>query len=213
MAIIINNTATLIHGPNAPGCGMPPQVWLPGKNPLDLTYWDEVKDNFMVKRWLKVKVKPSRKVMLEVDLEADMPDPTKPPSLEDLLKHAEDFEVQEMLDDPTTPDTWKPVLQTALGQFKAKAAQAKADAERRRLEVRMGEDKNLADLPVRLAVPKVEAETDPKVLTAWYDAEDRSTVRKAIDKRMGELEARAEPDPPEALVEPETAVEEPSEGL
>jgi len=209
MPILFNNTETLIHGPNAPEVGMPPQVWLPGKNPLDLDYWNEVKENFMVKRWLKARIKKAGKPMVEVDLKADMPDPTKPPALEDLVAHAEDFEVQEMLDDRSTPETWKAVLQTALGQLKAKKVQEKADADAKRLQTRMGEDKGLSNIPVRLAVPKVNQETDPKILTAWYDSEDRSTVRSAIDRRMGELEAAGDQ---EDTPDSETPTEEPSEG-
>ena len=208
MAILINNTATIMHGPTAPECGMPAQVWLPGKNPLDPEYWDEVKDNFIVKRWVKAKVK-SGQPMIKVDLDADMPDPLDPPKLEDLLAHAEDFEIEEMLGDRSTPATWHDVLRTALGQLKAKQAQEKADAAQRRLESRLQEDKGLSGLPVRLAVPKVQQETDPAILTAWYDGEDRKTIRDAIDKRMGELEAQ---EGSEVGAEDETATEGLSEG-
>jgi len=207
MAILVNNTETLIHGPNAPECGMPPQVWLPGKNPLDPDYWAEAKDNFMVKKWLKFKVKG--RPMIEVDLEAEMPDPLNPPALEDLVAHAEDFEIQEMLDDKSTPSTWYDVLRVALGQVKAKRAQEKAEADQRRLETRLKEDKGLTGLPVRLAVPKVMKESSPAILTAWYDQEDRKTVKDAIDKRMGELEGQEEP---EVEAEEETASEGLSEG-
>jgi len=64
-------------------------------------------------------------------------------------------------------------------------------------------------LPVRLAVPKVQQETDPAILTAWYDGEDRKTIRDAIDKRMGELEAQ---EGSEVGAEDETATEGLSEG-
>lgn len=208
MAIVINNTETLLHTPSAPECGMPAQCWIPGKNPLDPKYWGEAKNNWTIKRWLKVKVKGKGKPMIEVDLKGSMPDPLKPPKLEELTDHAEDYEIQEMLDDRSTPESWKPILKQALGTLGNRKVQDKANRDADRLEARMGAGagtKGLTGMPVRLAVPKVEAETDVDTLVGWYDADDRTTVRKAIDKRMGELEE------PEPTSEPETAAEEPSE--
>lgn len=174
MATIKNTEARLIQGP--PVVGHKPPRWLPGKNPLDLSYWGKVKDRSDVKRWLRLG-------WLEVDEREDMPDPNVPPTDEELAEF-ETKDLRAALKNPTVPVQWHPSLEAELAKRESDERQARLPPAK----PPSNEDrKSLSGLKVEDALPLIAAESDIDTLEAWSQADKRKSIDEAIDARLTEL--------------------------
>lgn len=174
MATITNNESRLIWGPRIKG--HKPAQWLPGKNRLDPAYWREASKHPAVKRWLSLG-------WLEVDEDEDLPDPTIPPSDEELAEFSE-RELGAALRNPNVPVQWHPALEAELERRKTKAVEKKLPPKTPPTDENR---KSLSGLRVDEALPLIEAETDADTLEAWADADKRKTIEEAIDRRLTEL--------------------------
>lgn len=147
MATIENTEARLIQGPPLKGSKAP--RWLPGKNPLDLSYWGKVKDRSDVKRWLRLG-------WLVVNEREDMPDPNMPPSAEELAEF-ETKDLRSALKNPTVPVQWHPALEAELAKRES-AELAKRLPPTKPATAK--ERKSLSGLKLEEALPLIAAESD-----------------------------------------------------
>lgn len=175
MATITNTQARLIWGPQIPGHSMP--KWIPGKNRLDVKYWEAAKLHSAVKRWLGLG-------WVTVDLDEDLADPTVSPSDAELAE----FSVKELgaaLKNPNVPVQWHPALEAELERRKA------ADVAKRLSPVTPPttptERKSLTGLRVEEARALIANEADVDTLETWAEADKRKSIDTAIDERLAEL--------------------------
>lgn len=178
MASIENTEPRLINGPPIPGHA-PPQ-WLPGKNRLDVKYWNVAQLHNTVKRWLALG-------WLRVDLDEDIEDPATPPTDAELADYTKS-ELAGALKDPSVPPQWHPALEAEI----EKRAAAAREAVKKRLPPVVPPTsgkgrKSLSGLRVDEALPLIAAEGDVDTLEAWDEADKRKSVGDAIDARLAEL--------------------------
>ena len=123
--------------------------------------------------------------MIKVDMREDMPDPNTPPDANTLAG----FSIRELesaVKDKAIPVQWHPALEAELEKKKV------AEVERRLNPAPAAEVKSLAGVKVDDALPLIEAETDPDVLVAWANVDDRKAIETAIEARLTVLVADEE---------------------
>lgn len=180
MAVIKNNTARLLVGLTVKGKPVP--RWIPGRNPLDPDYWSAVKNSSVIRAWLS-----GPKPMIEVDLDADMPDPATPPTAAELEAFTPD-ELRGAMKDPAVPPAWYPAIEAEISK------RDKARIEKRTPAAPPPPRESVRGIRVEEALPMIEAETSVDKLVAWADADKRKTINEAIDKRIAELEGTPDGD-------------------
>jgi DNA-binding transcriptional MerR regulator len=175
MAVIYNETARLLVGPQTKKHA--PPRWIPGRNPLDSDYWAEVEEHPAIKAWTGAG-------WLRVSQGEEMPDPTSPPTREEL----EGFSLEDLrkaLSDTDVPVQWRPMLREELDRRKKEQIEKRLP---KTPEEPSKERASVTGMRVEDALPLIAAETDVAKLVAWADADHRKRITEAIDKRIAEIE-------------------------
>ncbi len=174
MATIHNTEARLLTAPKISGFAI--QQWLPGRNRLDVGYWEAAKGNRTIERWTLLG-------WIRTDLDEDMPDPSKPPSVKDLAGFSES-ELTAALTNSTVPVQWHPALE---GEIEKRRVDAIAKRLPTTPSAAPPERKSLTGLRVEDALPLIAAESDPETLEAWADNDKRKSITEAVDERLADL--------------------------
>lgn len=180
MAVLHNNKPRLMWGVKIPGFKTP--QWVPGPNPLDVDYWDKIKNHATIQKWVELK-------FITVDLNSNAADPLALPTVAEL----EDFTLTELksaLKDPDIPATWHTSLEEEIAKRKTDAA---AEAQKKAPDVgTKSEPKKsrpgLTGKTIAEALPLIAAETDVDKLIEWADADSRKGIEDAVDERLAVLE-------------------------
>jgi len=174
MATLRNTEARLLTAPKIEGFAV--QQWLPGKNRLDINFWEAARSNRTIKRWLEMG-------WIKIDFDEDMPDPTVPPSEKELAEFKA-IELADALKNPTVPVQWHPALEGEIAKRKTAALAKRMPSKTPTVPK---ERKSLTGLRVEDALPLIAAESDIEMLEAWADADKRKTISEAVDERLADL--------------------------
>ena len=176
MPVLYNEKPRLIWGPPIQGFKTP--KWIPGKNFLDLDYWTKAKKHNTVVRFLELG-------FLRAALDEDMPDPSIPPTPDQLAAFTP-TELKAAMKDPDVPVAWHSYLEAELKERKADAA---APPPVKPSTPKPSAPKpGLTGMTVADATPLIAVETDVDVLIGWADVDKRKTIGEAVDARLAELE-------------------------
>ena len=175
MPVLHNEKPRLIWG--APITGYKTPQWLPGKNFLDAEYWEKAKKHGSVRRLLDLG-------FIRVDLNDDVPDPSLPPT-PDQLADFTPTELKAAMTDPDVPLAWHSYLEAELKERKAEPTTTKPATPAAKPSA---PKPGLTGMTVAVALPRIARETDVDVLIAWADVDRRKTIGDAVDARLADLE-------------------------
>jgi len=150
-----------------------PPAWLPGRNFLDKGYWEAVKNSAFIKGQIRAG-------HLRVSISEEVPNPQTPPTAAELADFTEG-ELHAALKDESVPVQWHKTLEAELTK--------RATSEAPNLPPTPAADSGaLSGFTIEQALPLVATCTDPAKLADWHAGDSRKTLKRAIEKRLDDLE-------------------------